>query len=68
VIEAKKAQEAKSKPKRKREDNTPTMGSKVRPETFDYGGIRMISDELRAKNKKARNTESNTRDEGLDHE
>ncbi|KAI9760292.1 MAG: hypothetical protein M1840_002569 [Geoglossum simile] len=59
VMKAKGAQEAKSKPKRKREDNSPTVGSKVRPETFDYGGIRMLSNQLEDKNKKARTTKSN---------
>jgi hypothetical protein len=61
VMEAKQAQEAKSKPKRKREDNTPTVGSKVRPETFDYGGVRILSAEKTTK--KARNIESSARNE-----
>ncbi|KAI9761438.1 MAG: hypothetical protein M1840_001951 [Geoglossum simile] len=54
VMKAKGAQEAKSKPKRKREDNSLTVGSKVRPEMFDYSGIRMLSNQLEDKNNKER--------------
>ncbi|KAI9764278.1 MAG: hypothetical protein M1840_008569 [Geoglossum simile] len=58
VMKAKQAQEAKSQPKRKRQGNTQTVCSKVRPDKF---GLRGIS-------KKARNIESSTRNESSDRE